>query len=474
MKDKRFQIAFYSVMTILIAVLTYFIFANAEWLIGDDAIEVEHTGWGHPFRLGDMVSPAIGRFYPLAYFAYNIVWLFGGRSPLAHFSVMAVFFVLMVGAIFFIVEKAVEQKGSIIWRYIAVFAIAAICIQRAYSAFLYVFSTAWFAYALIVFFAVCCYLVHTKQSISAAIIGFLIATFTCYCGEECFVIFLSYGVIGLIFQWRTSSKLEKGFLWSLIATTLIFLILYYFICFIHIETAYDGAHGSDVTLLGNAFKMFIAQKVLWLGVVVLLWRMYCVFIKKESYEFWDTMIVAGFGFVCGCFILKLNWVLYYNIASLFMMPALGHYVYKYLDERLASIILIILAAFMCRTIPKYIIRNQKERKGSTIMWQTFKEHYQEGRELYWFAPENNNHDEWDWVLRDWLYHSTQTLAGWYVGEEDLCIEEITSFQHKPGIYFIPKQNDTLFPSENINDSVLNHCVPIMVEKTREIKMAEIQ
>ena len=180
-----------------------------------------------------------------------------------------------------------------------------------FRTFLYVFSTAWFAYALIVFFAVCCYFVHTKQSIIAAIIGFLIATFTCYCGEECFVLFLSYGAVGLIFQWKTASKLEKGFLWSLIATTLIFLILYYFICFIHIEEAYDGAHGTNVTFLENAVKMLIAQKVLWLGVVVLFCGACIVFLLRKnlmssgipwSWQVLGLSVVVLYSNSIGCFI----------------------------------------------------------------------------------------------------------------------------------------------------------------------------
>jgi len=473
MNEKILKSIFYGCLTVFVGVLAFFILYNAQWIVGDDAIIIGHTGWGNFFNPADTINPSGGRFYPLAYIVYNILPVFGLTSAGAHFSLHFIAFLIFSLGSAWAILKAVNPQNNI-WKYIVSFAAVAICIQRGYNSFLDGFSTIWVDYTLLMIWVLCTYFVHTKQSKTALVVGLIALTYLTYCLEANFVLPLCYGIIGLCFTWKSSSKLERIYLIGVLATAIVFLIVYFFTCYIHIEEAYDGSHGSEVTLLGNAIKMFIAQKVLWVGLIVFGWRMYRILFKKEQYEFWDTMIIAAFGFCCGCAILKLNWVMYYTMASLFMVPALAHYMTQYLNEKIAAALLVALALFMCRTLPKYVKENQNWRNNTTKMMTDLEEQYKEGVTFYWYEPTDNREWCFDMEFRAWLREAMQTQLGWQVGDKQLILNIITEFDEnslKPGIYMVSKQNDKLFPG--INEQVLNAGDCMTEDKERDIQCIKI-
>ena len=252
MNTKLIKGCFYGIVAILTGILAFLIIYNAGWIIGDDAIVIRHTGWGHFFNPADTVTPSAGRFYPLAYVIYNILPIFQLYSVNAHFALHTLVFILFSAVSFWAAYKAIDAK-QLAWQdYILVLSAGLVCIARAYCNFLDAYSTIWVDYTLVMIWALCSYYVHKNQSLTAMIVGLLSVTWLTYCLETNFVFPLAYGIIGLLFMWKNSTKLEKAYHWSLVGVGVIFLLLYFFICFLHIEEAYDGAHGSEVTIIGNA------------------------------------------------------------------------------------------------------------------------------------------------------------------------------------------------------------------------------
>lgn len=438
---------FYLSAATVVAILFFFILYNAQWLVGDDAIVIRHTGWGHPFKIKDTISPSTGRFFPFAYLIYNLLWLLGLNSLQAHFLLVAVVFLLSCLMLVKLGFTSVGKSISVS-KYVIVFAFLLIGIQRIYVNHLDQYSTFWVDYAVVLLFCITCYYVHVKQSIAASVFGFIFVSFLCYCIEVAFLIPLCYGTAGLLFSWRTSSKLEKAFLFSLVCTALLFLMLYAIIVLPYIENAYSGDHGECVSFLGNAFKQLLAQKILWLGLVAVCYRAYMMLVKKEPYEFLDSMILAGFGYCVGCAILKLNWVLYYSSASLFMLPAIVRYMSKYIGVKWTAIILSSLALFMCRKIPHTIIENQNDRKRTTEMMTLLCSNYANGETVFWFEPNDNRPWSFDLEMRAWVKSSLQTQIGWTVGEEYFKLNIIEDFTRSKGLYVLPSQNNILFPGYN--------------------------
>lgn len=448
MKEEIWKVSFYGIAAILTGILAFFIMYNAGWIIGDDAIVISHTGWGHFFNPADTVTPSSGRFFPLAYTVYNILPLLGLTSVNAHFALQTIVFVLFCIISIWAARKAIDAKQLAWHEYLLIFSAGMVCIARAYNNFLDAYSTVWVDYFLVMLWVLCCYYVHECQSLVAMTIGLLSVTWLTYCLETNFVFPLAYGIAGLIFIRENATKLEKAYHWSLVSVGVIFLLLYFFICYLHIEEAYDGSHGVESTIIGNAIKMFIAQKVLWVVLILLCWRAYHIVIKKDEFEFWDTMLLTGCAYCCGCAVLKLNWVLYYSLASLFMIPAIVHYLHKYVGSKWALMIMLALALFTFRKVLSYIKTNQNDRQETAKIISILTTYYHNGICIYWYAPEDER--EWDFHLdqREWQYVCTQTLFAWHVEEECYKFPKIKEFEGESGIYILPKENNELFPEYN--------------------------
>lgn len=453
MNTTLFKSLFYGFSAVVIGVLAFFIVYNAGWITGDDAIVIEHTGWGHFFNPADTIEPAAGRFFPFAYIIYNILPFLQLYSVNAHFGLHALTFIIFSVVSIWVAYKAIDTKQFVWQDFVLVLSAAIVCIARAYCNFLDAFSTIWVDYTLVMIWVLCCYYVHRHQSLVAMVVGLLSVTWLTYCLETNFVFPLSYGIIGLLFTWNKSTRMEKAYLWGLVATGLLFLVLYFFICFLHIENAYDGSHGQEITIIGNAIKMFIAQKVLWVVLLLVCWRAYCIFAKKESFEFWDTILLTGCAYCCGCAIMKLNWVLYYSLASLFMVPAIVHYLHKYMGPKWAWIVMLALALFTFRKVPGYISQNQNDRKGTDEMINILVKQYRNGDNLYWYAPEDDREWCFDLEQRSWLHSCLEKLFAWEIDQEYYKLQEIKTFDGLSGTYILPCENNKLFP--DINDTIIS-------------------
>lgn len=472
MNTKLIKGAFGGLFALLVGILSFFIMYNAGWIINDDAIVIRTTGWGHSFNPADTVTPSSGRFYPFAYIIYNILPVFGLYSVNAHFALHTFIFVLFCAVSLWVCYKAVDTN-QLAWQDGAlVLSAAVVCVARAYCNFLDAYSTIWVDYTLVMIWALCCYYVHTKQSKAALIIGLLSVIYLTYCLETNFVFPLCYGIFGLLFTWKKTTKLEKTYLWSLVGVGAVFLLLYFFICFLHIEEAYDGTHGQDITIIGNAVKMFIAQKVLWVVLLLVCWRVYRIFFKKEEYEFWDTNLLTGSAYCCGCAVMKLNWVLYYSLASLFMIPAIVYYLNKCLGKKWAWIIMLGLALFAFRKVPGYIKTNQQKRKATAELIEVLVGQYKTGNTLYWYAPEDDREWCFDLGYRDWNFSCLETLFSWEINQENYQLQIVNTFDGQAGTYILPYENNIFF--QGINDTVISAGDVLKDRALRRITIVQVQ
>lgn len=472
MKEKVIKGVFYGVIAIIIGFLSFFIMYHAGWIVGDDALIIGVSGWGHYFNPAGCIIPTGGRFYPLAYTIYNVLPLLGLTSANAHFALHTLVFVLFSAISFRAAHKAIDSKQPVWQDYVLALSAGIVCIARTYSNFVDAFSTIWVDYTLIMIWGLCSYYVHKNQSPTAMVVALLSVTWLTYCLETNFIFPLSYGIIGLLFSWKNSTKLEKVYYWCLVGVGVVYLLLYFFICFLHIEEAYDGSHGADVTIIGNAIKMFIAQKVLWVVLILVCWRAYCIFVKKEEFEFWDMMLLSGCAYCCGCAVMKLNWVLYYSLASIFVVPAIVHYLHKYLGSKWAWLVMLGLALFNARKIPGYIKSNQKDRQESRETMELLETQYRNGETLYWYEPEYDGEENFDYEMRSLLKGWLEIQFARQINEENYMFSMLDAYNNQPGVYIIPYENNKLLP--NINDTILS-CGEILKEKcSRNIQIVKIQ
>ena len=393
-------------------ILASFIVHNAQWLIGDDAIIIKKTGSGIPFSIFDTVNPAAGRYYPLAYYAYNILLLFnnGVVSVQQHYILVALGFSFFSFFIF-LLNKEILKKYTV-KKYITnslAFLFSFMIIQRTYTTFSYVFSTIWIDYLLLIVFIYFTYQFYKSQKYIFAIIAILAILYCVFCIETIFILPLSFGILPLLFSLNSLTKEEKWFNISLISVGLVFLLSYYFVVYIHITEAYDGSHGAEISLFQNAINMLMNQKLLLVALLVFALRLYFIFIKKEKYDkFYDTMLLTGFAYTLVCFVLGLNWGMYYMISVLFVSFPILYYFSKYFELKYLIVIILILSTFYIRNYPKNIITVQRDRIETKGLIETLKIYRDKNYSFVWedeLLVENN----WDKVMSDFKNESLSIL-----------------------------------------------------------------
>lgn len=471
MKSKFiYNICPWTILILFISVAVYFIVYNAQWLIGDDAIIISHTGIGEPFMCSETVWPEAGRFFPLAYQMYNVLLIFfdGYISPYIHYLYHGLCFILasflMMKSLVIVCNNDKENK-FIYW--IAI--IGTIFIgARVYSGFINCFSTTWFGYfrGALIIFSFLLFIANKKWI--WGVLSLLLVSLGCYCGEVSFVLPLAWGVSGLLLRNKIATKEEKIFYWGLICSAVLFLILYYFISYIHIEKAYDPSHGTGVSIIDNALKILFAQKFLCLALIVFCVRAFDVIARKKEVTIYDILLLASAAHCVGGFILRLNWVLYYNKAIIYSLPAVIYFCNYYLKPKWTLLIILCFAIFYSAKLPNMIRQNQENRIDSFTFVNTLANKIQEGEDVYWYEPLSLNNDLYENVKRDWIQQATEKYL-WYVLEDPTFkFKTITEYNDEKGYVLISNENEILIPSSN--EKIINNGEFIISQKERGLKL----
>lgn len=464
-KDKLIKYINWLLLAIITAVCSYFIIHDAEWILGDDAIVIRRTGWGHFFPLSDTVKPEIGRFFPMAYFMYNLwIPLLGHKiTAVQLYSYHVVIFVLFVIMTYYLVQDMLKKSNNM-YRYGGALLVTLFMIGRHYSDFINCYSTVWFGAFLNVATVLFAYLFYTYKKNVFGIITFFVLLWMTYCIEVSFIVPLVWGICGMVL-WKKSTKNEKIFHVSLIANALIFLLFYFFFIFLKSESFYSGSHGEDVGIIENAVKILIAQKFLWLVIILFIVRIWDIVKNKSEYSVYDVLILTAAAHCCAGFILKLNWVLYYNRAIVISLPAVVYYLDHYLKHYWTIAIMAVFACFYSCKIPTTIINNSRQRKDSAQFMERVVDNMSDNKNVFLYHPSGSGNSFED-TMRDWLYASFETFLGYYIDYEDLKIERITQYSGKDGMYITIGYNEII--SEKGNKPVVDDCIHVAHNEMRNM------
>lgn len=449
MKEKMIKYGSWAFMMLVTVLCAFFIVHNAQWIIGDDAIVMTYSGWGHWFPMSHTVIPESGRFFPLSYQMYNLYAPFfdGQMSAQAMYLFHAIIFALTVGACFWLMQDILKKREAI-WRYGIALLATVFFIGRVFPAYMNCFSTAWFGTSLTVLMLLFAYLFYTRKKMGYGLAAWLIVVWITYTGENAFVLPLAWGACGLLLLWKKSTKWERAFHIGLVANAVIFLLVYIFFILLKIEIAYDGSHGTEVTFIGNMISILVAQKFLWIAAIVLCVRLWDVLKNKAEITFYDLFLLTA-GAVCvGGFILKLNWVLYYNGAVLVALPAVVYYLNQYLKPYWTALIMLVFAGWYGIKVPQTIKEIDGQRDDCHQFLTVLAEQVEQGETVYFYMPGETNKEIFDVYWRDFIYDACQTFLRYYVVDKNLNIYAIAEFDESPGVYITMDISENLSPDGN--------------------------
>ena len=150
------------------------------------------------------------------------------------------------------------------------------------------------------------------------VVSLLVINYINYCYETVFVIPLAMGACSLLFNFKKLSKNKRLFNWLLVSSGLVFLFIYAIIVLPHASNFYR-IHHDIVFLLQNAFKIFLAQKIYWIALVMLVFRVVEILKWKSDYTFYDSVLLAAFAYACGAAFLGLDFSYYYNTKDVLLI-----------------------------------------------------------------------------------------------------------------------------------------------------------
>ena len=454
-KDNKWVvITFWMAMLAFIGLCAYFMIHNAYWRIGDEAIVIAHTGMGKAFSPTgfDCMIECYGRLYPFAYNLYNVLLLFhdGYISPTDHYILQSI--ALMIFALAFAaIALLLLRKQPLAWKYVTTFCFFVVCVARVYIEFITCYTGIWIVFVFLpIFLWSVCKFEETGKWVYG-VISLLVINYINYCYETVFVIPLAMGACSLLFNYKNLNKNMRLFDWLLVASGLLFLSLYVIIVLPRASDYYRIHHDMSF-LLQNAFNMFMAQKIYWIAIVVLVWRIVEIINKKSTYSFYDSVLLAAFAYFCGAAVLGLDFTYYYNVGSLTALVPILHFLNEKLKPHWVFVFIACLAVFYCRKLPQTINRIQRIRV-ETFADVSKLSRYVGNEHIYWYAPEYEDTEAFIVILRGTTRIRLETYLSWLLHQE-VYLEEKTFFDDSlNGIWLFPPENKELFPDDQTIEKI---------------------
>ena len=442
MSEKMIRTIFWFVWCVIVAFGCFFIIHNAAWLIGDDSQVFTYTGWDKPI-FGFFVSPSCGRFFPLDYTLYDVLCLFydGRIGPTPHYVIHAICFIAFCIFTALIALRILKNLKPIS-QYGITFLFLVTIIGRTFGNFIQLWTGIWTIYVFLILFIYLALRFQDTKNWWYGVFALLSINYVLYYYETMFAIPITIGICSLLFSYQKQNKSERTFNWLLVASGILFLLLYAILVLPQVVNLYH--HYTEDSLLANAWKMFFAQKIMWLVVAFGVVRIYNFIRHHATYTFYDNLLLASCAYCCGAAVLHLNYTLYYTPAALCALTAILYFSNEYLKDKWTFILILCLALFYGRKIPKDIKENQKGRIETVQNINTINSYAFD--KLYYYEPFNENLSEGDLDIRQCYRMYIRTLVAWYRNDRNLVVNKKTEFDGKEGIWIIYEKDLDTFIS----------------------------
>lgn len=407
---KQIPICIYA---LLVGILTFFIVHNAAFVLGDQAQFLTTTALGEMLPLSRYVIPVLGRFFPLGITDYNVLLLFLNEpSATAHFVINAICFILCAILLFMLCVDILKEKMTLNYTIAAISSF--FLLARVYLVFIDLIFPERLMTLMIIAFIFLAYRFWNTEKTAYLIGSVLSAVYLTYCKEPVFGALFIFSGLVLCFA-RNISQRKKIFLWLLVINSIVFIVLYYFLIFRGIVSAYNGAHGES-NVWKTYFHMLYSQKILLFSVPILLYRIYEFLFKKDKeHIFFDAMLLSGFAYFGACLLLGLNFTYYYFPAVCIMTPAVLYFLNHYFKKRWVLLAMAFLCLFYAVKIPKVIQDSQNGRLTTYAKVEALVNDYKAGYELVW--QECTEEIEYEQILCEWRRASLQAYVNYILKDK---------------------------------------------------------
>jgi hypothetical protein len=454
-----------NILAITISLIFGFIIMyKANWTFSDEHLFLSTTAVNKYINLRDF-GTGNGRFTPFMVIHYNLLlFVFRclgintGLPVEAHFTVIAIFFLVTFFSLFFLFNRIGPIKTAGTYSVFNCFFACTFFLLGSSFSSSFLTPTSHEAIVIMSFavFMLMYYQALKTDKIKYYTAAFLSAVYSTYVKEPVFGVFLVIAFVNYLFRYNKISKREKIFYIALIANGVLFLILYYFLSFKKVSGFYNQGR---VSVSGFEFLLSIIQgnPVLIILLCFGLIRLYSVIVRKErDCLFHDSLLFAGIAYVFAFFILHLNYNYYFLPSIILFLPSLVHWMKYFLEKKrtFAVALFIIL-------LPLYLYNFGYTVAGVRETWRQRQElmpyitnllsDYNNGKEFIWYESDNRVTDNTFYVAtRNWRKHVENTFLNYlnkseginfFVAEHNM--DHITMDYNI--LFFYPVDNDQWQP-----------------------------
>jgi hypothetical protein len=318
----------------LVGFCSFYILKNANWILGDD------TQFYLPVMLKKYInSPifaSIGRFFPLAFQEFNLLFLFSLNDPFWFYCISCLeFFITVLFFTLFLKELSERyiQKSANFWSILFLF-----CLIVSPSV-LYVFMDVIFPerniLCLLSIFMYFYWKGIQSENIIYTLLASLFAVLSCYYKEPVFGIFVVFCLSPFIFDYKNVLKQHKIFAGIISVNIILYCLLYYFLVYQFTVKGYNEAR-VNLTYIENIIFIFKNNFLLLLIVLFSCFRfLHIVFYKEKKYLISDSLLFSGTAYLFAFILLKLNAQYYFTPVYILALPALFLFILSLKSKTLA-------------------------------------------------------------------------------------------------------------------------------------------
>jgi hypothetical protein len=276
------------------------------------------------------IYPSLGRFFPLGHSHYNLPFfvmkLLGiksGRPVELYYASVVPCFVIALLCLYALCNKIWLYGNGRPSFFPVFFACTSFVLALPFTqVFMNLIYPETPLIALFSFFALMYYraLVTDKRRYYAA--AFCAAVYATYCKEPVFGVFGIVAMVNHLFRFKNESKREKFFYMALIINGILFVCLYYFLVFTKVTRFYNEGRADDGRLR-LMLGVLRGEPILALMFLFGFFRLFCIIVKKDrQHLFFDSLLLAGLGYVAAYVLLRLNAGYYLVPAVVLFAPSL--------------------------------------------------------------------------------------------------------------------------------------------------------
>ena len=303
------------------------------------------------FFTGGGGNPKNGRFYPFAFLDLLILMKIS-TSPYLFFSVNALLFALFCVIYIKILDlsngksalnSAIVVLVSLSFGFVIVF--FGICYPEK-------IQIIWLSIFMLFSLRTLQNPTHKNQ-----LFGIIFLNIALYYKEPTFAAAFAFGVFLLIFALKNRQRDLVKYAFCVILSSCYFVLLYYLLVVSEIDKTYSALVAKNLCVI--LWEYALNDSLLPFGVGgILLWRIYCVAIKKARIEpFFDGLLAGSFAYFMAFIVLKMSAPYYLLPCYVLGIPALLYFSRKYFHILFIKICIILgLFGFFTQNLPTGIYK----------------------------------------------------------------------------------------------------------------------